>query len=145
MTIAPYDQAKFADHEDSNLDSYSTVKGCPFFELAIGTSWRTFCFSTCAGSKDQLVATRESQFSEPTMTYQTHSNSLLYANHCISMPYILHGTSKCAFMTTSQSNQCQRTALSPWANFSPQRELLQFWQLLPGHISKATFHDTLRS
>ena len=76
MTTAPYDQAKFADHEGSNLDSYSTVKGCPFFELAIGTSWRTFCFSTYAGSKDQLVATRESQFSEPTMTYQTHSNSL---------------------------------------------------------------------
>ena len=100
MTTAPYAQTKFADHEDSNLDSYSRVKGCPFFELAIGTSWRTFCFSTYAGSKDQLVATRESQLSEPTMTYQTHSNSLLYANHCISMPYILHGTSKCAFMTT---------------------------------------------
>ena len=78
---APYAQTKLADHEHSNLDFHSTVAGCPFFELAIGTSWHTFCFSTYAGLKDQPVATRESQFSELTMTHQTHSNSLLYAMH----------------------------------------------------------------
>ena len=73
MTTAPYPQAKLADHEHSNLDSYTVKVGCPFFELAIGTSWHIFCFSICAGLKDQPVAARES-LSEPT--YQTHSNSL---------------------------------------------------------------------
>ena len=73
MTTAPYPQAKLADHEHCNLDSYTVKVGCPFFELAIGTSWHIFCFSIYAGSKDQPVAARES-LSEPT--YQTHSNSL---------------------------------------------------------------------
>ena len=91
MTTAPYPQAKLADHEHSNLDSYTVKVGCPFFELAIGTSWHIFFFSIYAGSKDQPVAARES-LSEPT--YQTHSNSLFFsskgnffANHCISMRY----------------------------------------------------------
>ena len=111
MTTAPYPQAKLADHEHSNLDSYTVKVGCPFFELAIGTSWHIFCFSICAGLKDQPVAARES-LSEPT--YQTHSNSLfilpkatslqIIAYQCGTMRYILHGTSKRAFLTTSQSN-----------------------------------------
>ena len=73
MTTAPYPQAKLADHERSNLDSCTVKVGCPFFELAIGTSWHIFCFSIYAGSKDQPVAARES-LSEPT--HQTHSNIL---------------------------------------------------------------------
>ena len=38
-------------------------------------------------------------------------------------PYILHGTSKCTCLTTSQSNQCQRTALSPWGQFQSPKEI----------------------
>ena len=87
MTTAPYPQAKLADQEHSNLDSYTVKVGCPFFELAIGTSWHIFCFSIYAGSKDQPVAARES-LSEPT--HQTHSNSLFILPKATSLQIIAY-------------------------------------------------------